>query len=525
MSERSRSGSMLLEVCAAALSLALLATACTTSRNTSAGGSSGSGESSASMTPHSVRNLKLAWTASIGGVPSHTSVPGVSSRGPSAPFAPTVADGIVYVGTMSGKLVVFSASCGSGGNGCEPLWVGDTRSAIRSPATVADGIVYVGTKSGKLFAFSASCGSGGASCKPQWVAEIGGVGEIGGTAGSPVVAAGIVYAVDGEAGTLYAFAANCGTGNQTCEPLWTARMPGEISGPAVADGVVYAAGGFPKQGAGLYAFDAQTGRRLWVGAVPNAGIYGSTGPVVQGGRVFMTFGSNTLYTFPASCGTAGGATCSPQWTGSVPSGAGVGGEPTVGGAYGVSLPIVSGDLVYVESWDLSSGTLQAFGVDCGTGGVECQPRWTAYLTECCADAAADAGSVYLSSYRGGIVEAYPTACDTVCSPLWRFVGADGPKQQLNDAYHPWLRTQPIAVDGVVFGAKHFEGLRGDELYALPASCGTDTAYCTPVWTWTGPPGTAGVSSGDLSSPVVVDGLLFTASSNGQLYAFALADVT
>lgn len=50
-------------------------------------------------------------------------------------------------------------------------WTGTTGSAIYfSSPTVANGVVYVGSEDDKLYAYAAGCASGGASCAPLWTA-------------------------------------------------------------------------------------------------------------------------------------------------------------------------------------------------------------------------------------------------------------------------------------------------------------------------------------------------------------------
>ena len=78
-------------------------------------------------------DLSLAWTGSLGGAGTY---------GRFLPSPPAVVDGIVYEGTESGKVYAFSASCASGGNECEPLWVGSTDAAIPGSPTVVGGVVF-----------------------------------------------------------------------------------------------------------------------------------------------------------------------------------------------------------------------------------------------------------------------------------------------------------------------------------------------------------------------------------------------
>ena len=118
---------------------------------------------------------------------------------------PTVANGIVYVGSQTsfdsndGKLDVFSAD-GCGKPVCQPLWQGlaGPESILMSSPTVAGGVVYVGSFGHKLFAFDAN-GCGAKKCKPIWTAATGGSIE-----STPTVGGGVVY-VGSDDGKLYAF--------------------------------------------------------------------------------------------------------------------------------------------------------------------------------------------------------------------------------------------------------------------------------------------------------------------------------
>jgi outer membrane protein assembly factor BamB len=79
---------------------------------------------------------------------------------------PVVANGVVYVGTCAshcgwpadGKLQAYAVGCASGGRSCGPLWTGAIRGIFPSTPVVADGVVYIGSASGKLHAFALNGG-------------------------------------------------------------------------------------------------------------------------------------------------------------------------------------------------------------------------------------------------------------------------------------------------------------------------------------------------------------------------------
>jgi PQQ-like domain len=170
--------------------------------------------------------------------------------------SPAVAGNVVYV--VGGALYALSTDYGSTNPNCSgtttnrtctPLWAG-TVTGLNSGASpaVANGVIYVGAISGgnKLYAFDATSGITNCSgtppnvtCTPLWSAA-------GGGGLSPVVANGVVYGGDGGK-NLYAFSAAGSTHcsgsppNKTCTPLWTGATGSMVtySSPVVVNGVVY----------------------------------------------------------------------------------------------------------------------------------------------------------------------------------------------------------------------------------------------------------------------------------------------
>lgn len=62
--------------------------------------------------------------------------------------SPTIANGIVYIGSTDHNLYAFDASTGA------QLWSYTTGGAIISSPTVVNGVVYVGSQDTKLYAFT-----------------------------------------------------------------------------------------------------------------------------------------------------------------------------------------------------------------------------------------------------------------------------------------------------------------------------------------------------------------------------------
>jgi outer membrane protein assembly factor BamB len=290
------------------------------------------------------------------------------STGAAINDTPTVANGDVYVGSARG-LYVFDAS-GCGRPTCRPLWVGRTSGPIvYSSPTVAGGMVYVGTEQDtRLYAFPAS-GCGGPACAPAWIGT--GFATNTGVDGTPAVANGVVY-IHANDPYLYAFPA-AGCGAPTCPPLWQGdtHTDGEDeSSAAVSGGYVYVGGGECDQGdCGLFVFAASgCGQPFcqpaWVD-LPTLGFTSS--PAVANGVVYFVAGAGQLFAFDArGCNAA--ACTEPLWSG---------GSLGDGGGFGSS-PAVAGGLVFFRSdtSGQSGGTISAYRAT-GCGAASCDPIWSA----------------------------------------------------------------------------------------------------------------------------------------------------
>jgi outer membrane protein assembly factor BamB len=124
---------------------------------------------------------------------------------------PAVANGVVYEGIDSYLEAFDTAGCGQAT--CGPLWIGQadgTQAGILSSAAVANGVVYVGQNSMKVLAFAAGHSSpcGSFLCLPLWQ----GPTDDSIVSSSPAVVDGVVYVGSGDrfypddqAGRLYAF--------------------------------------------------------------------------------------------------------------------------------------------------------------------------------------------------------------------------------------------------------------------------------------------------------------------------------
>jgi eukaryotic-like serine/threonine-protein kinase len=188
--------------------------------------------------------------------------------------SPTVANGLVYVGSGDGKLYAFEALTGV------RKWVSaPTGGGIDSSPAVVNGLVYVGSQDNQLYAFDALTG------KLQWTALTG--DQI---FSSPTVADGVVY-IGSEDDKLYAFDAKTG------EQKWVATTGDQIwSSPTVANGLVYI-GSYDHE---LYAFNAKTGALQWVSAPTDGRIFAT--PAVANGLVYVPSDDFKVYALNALTG-------------------------------------------------------------------------------------------------------------------------------------------------------------------------------------------------------------------------------
>jgi len=128
----------------------------------------------------------IEWTADVGA--------GVAA-------APALADGLLYVPTTDGHLVVVDGD-GCGAATCAPLWSAAAGSNIGQQPAVAGGVVYTGSSDGTVHAFAAA-GCGAATCAPLWSAATGAP-----VVSGPVVSGGRLYVVsatDFASGRLVAY--------------------------------------------------------------------------------------------------------------------------------------------------------------------------------------------------------------------------------------------------------------------------------------------------------------------------------
>jgi outer membrane protein assembly factor BamB len=159
--------------------------------------------------------------------------------------SPSVANGDVYIESLSDGLLAYSANGSSNCTGtqyvgqwgaiCTPLWVAATgkdysggADAGPTPA-VANGSVYVGNRAGEVYAFNATTGT------LEWSFATGGaidssVAIAGDSASDAVAFVGCSTGVSGQTCTNSLFALDAATGGPA---LWTANTDGSVDNPPI----------------------------------------------------------------------------------------------------------------------------------------------------------------------------------------------------------------------------------------------------------------------------------------------------
>jgi outer membrane protein assembly factor BamB len=158
-----------------------------------------------------------------------------------------VADGVVYLASFDSTLLAFDAAgvsgCSDSPKVCEPLWTANLggQQGLSSSPTVAGGVVYIGSADGNLYALDAAgvsgCSGSPKVCEPLWTAPSGGRIEY----STPAVVGDVVFI--GDDSSLHAYDAagvsGCSGNPKVCTPLRTINVPVSYASPSVAGGAVY----------------------------------------------------------------------------------------------------------------------------------------------------------------------------------------------------------------------------------------------------------------------------------------------
>jgi outer membrane protein assembly factor BamB len=222
-------------------------------------------------------NLTLAWKFATGG---------------SVISSPSVANGILYVGSQDKYIYALGAYSGN------LIWKFKTQSMIESSPAVANDRVYTGGDDGYVYCLDAYTGS------LYWKTFVN--GDLPYTYGSfvlkssPAVHSGRIF-VGSIDGNMYAI--DAGTGNIA----WKFQTGGPIhSSPAVFDGAVYFTAEEPDTGT-LYKVDATSGMQLWKQEIPyefqfTGGNQMLGSPSVADGKVFASASLRAYYAFDVVSG-------------------------------------------------------------------------------------------------------------------------------------------------------------------------------------------------------------------------------
>ena len=193
--------------------------------------------------------------------------------------APAVVNGVVYVGNGDGNLYALNAYNGV------LLWKYTTGGGVHSSPAVFKGVVYFGSDDGNLYAVNANTGA------LLWRFAAGG------PVGTPAVYStpnnlAIVYVGCGD-GTVYSIKASTGG------LLWKYATGASAFyfAPAVSRGVVYVDDEYDH----LYAFNAVTGRLLWMNTLFAPG-YIRASSVVANGAVYIAAAGGGLQALDANTG-------------------------------------------------------------------------------------------------------------------------------------------------------------------------------------------------------------------------------
>jgi outer membrane protein assembly factor BamB len=237
-----------------------------------------------------------------------------------ATSSPTVADGVVYVGSGDGHYsfpdttgsVVYALNATTGAL----VWNYTTGSPLVSSPAVADGEVFIGSADDGIYALNASTGAVIWTCNILIFHS------------SPAVVGGVVYV--GSADTnVYALNATTGA------VIWKQEAGYWVeSSPAVAGGVVYVG----SLDFNVYALNATTGALVWNYTTKQQV---ESSPAVASGIVYVGSDDGNVYAFNAT----NGALLWSYYTGGI--------------MFGVrSSPVVYNDVVFVGS---TEGDFYAFG--------------------------------------------------------------------------------------------------------------------------------------------------------------------
>jgi outer membrane protein assembly factor BamB len=375
--------------------------------------------------------------------------------------SPAVSGGIVFIGSTDGNLYAIDHESGT------LKWKFETKNRITSSPAVSDGLVYFGAYDGYFYAVDAATG------QLKWRFQTAGERRYAGThlhgslpvaetmpdpfdfyLSSPAVWNGAVFFGSGD-GNIYALNAASGS------LKWKFKTGDVVhASPAIADGKVFV-GSWDSY---FYALDAATGKERWkfkTGIDPNihnqVGIQSSA--AVVDGVVYFGCRDSNFYALDAANGQK-------KWV-----------FPNKG-SWVISSPAVQNGKVYFATSDSSL----LYSLDAKTGSTIFSltfQGWPMFSSPAIAG-----NTLYIGSHMGKLIAVDLTAQKT----SWLF-DTDGAKQ--NGAI--WTKPDGTPNYDAAFASDFYDDLV------------TGVSKMMSVGTI-------------LSSPVVVDGVIYFGSTDGNLYA-------
>ncbi len=341
------------------------------------------------------------------------------------------------------------------------LWTFPTQGEIWSSPTVQDGMAYFGSDDQSVYAVSVK------TQKLKWQFPTEAI-----VRSRPAVVNGTVFFSSDDG---YLFAVNARTGKQ----VWKFDMGRPLmerkpipqgwdymqSSPAVADGLVFSGTSNQK----FYAVDARTGQEKWRVEI---GLYVRSSPAVVNGTVYFGDWLGKLYALDAQTGQE-------KWTFNT---------------YGpvIPSPTVVDGMVYI-----GSKFPCLYAIDAATGEQKWCFKYPAGIPWVESSAAVANGMVFVGSSDWFKVNAVDAATGEL---KWDFTTKGD----------PWC--SPAVSNGVVY-----IGATGGYLYALEAASGTELwKVKTEAALKTIDP--VRFDGGVVSSPTVVDGVVYFGGLDGKLYA-------
>gem|GEM_PF-958786 len=333
--------------------------------------------------------------------------PGATVWQPSVPgpvgTGPTVADGVVVLGTVPGRVCAVDAETG------QTVWTHDAELPVRGTPTVADGVAYVGTGDprgdddrGAVVALHTTTGT------VQWSRRLDGPVASAVACGDETVYAGTAT------GSVCALATDTGT------TRWRTELDETVTGaPVLADGRLYVV-----DRSGVSALDPSDGERLWREPLADR-----TRPANHDDAGSVTVADDTLYVVDGDGGVVavGTGTGERRWRTALSAAA--------------ATPAVADGRLFVPATE--DGRQRTIALDAETGDV----AWRGPEGDPSLDSPTVAGGVVYAGRPAG---------------LTAFDARTGDERWRTD----WRAAAPVVVDGTVYAVEHRFDAETDRLRAV-----------------------------------------------------------